>query len=78
MLYDVREITGAGCKGPVLFKAVSVDAAALSLAQQIGKPHISFEPDAGYPGCADIFSGDGRLFVIEPEGFELHKLPVEG
>jgi G:T-mismatch repair DNA endonuclease (very short patch repair protein) len=33
---------------------------------------VSFmEDDSDYPGCADAYMNDGRIIVIQPEGFKL-------
>lgn len=30
-----------------------------------------FEADADYADCADFLTGDGRMFVIQPEGLRV-------
>jgi hypothetical protein len=55
----------------ILLETVATFEEALLKVEAMGA--ICLEEDADHEGCADAFLRDGRIMMIQPEGFTLEK-----
>lgn len=68
MAIQVLEAVGIGCRYAVIETKATFEEAK-AYVETLGV--VLMEDDADYVNCADAFLKDGRIIVIQPEGFKL-------